>query len=358
MTTNLGTRFAVARCMRYARLALVLVLMGCTDEHREEGDAGGRDSGHARHDSGVDKDSGADHDASVARDAGKPGDGAVDEDTGVDEPVADASAPEPPDSKCEVTESSPETPNDQPTTNIWTYDPKTRRLVTTVYEYDLDEAGRSLRVYGRQGELTLYWTNHYDSHGNVDVYLHYTSGTYNYTNTYDGDRLVSVELASPDGQSSKTTYRYDDPTMPNVWTHREYDRGPDGTVNSVTDRTIENGRTATTRITDDGQLHHEYTFTWDGDRIDTIGRDGGYWLGDGPDGTPNISFHWVRDENDNVTEFTQDGTDSLDNPFVNGTPDYKETYSSGCAPLLKQFPWLAHEPSPNSIGPRFRTEAD
>ena len=102
-----------------------------------------------------------------------------------------------------------------------------------------------------------------------------------------------------------------------------------------------------------------FTFAYVGDRIDTIERDGGFWESDVPDSTANIRhLHWKRDADGNVIEFTQDGTDSFDAPFVNGVPDFKGTFSPGCAGLLRQFPWLAHEPAPNSTGPRFRDDGD
>jgi hypothetical protein len=358
--------------MRFTARAALLIVAGCTTEHTGtsglDRDAEASVPGHdpldaevrdahmpaddppdarmASHDAGVDDDAGVDV---VEADGGG--------DVGPDAAVHDSGVS---DSQCDVTVSNPESPNDKPKTNTWSYDPATRRLVTTVYAYDLDDAGRTLRVYGNdRGTLTLYWTNHYDEHGNIDSYEHYTAGVMSYTNTYDGDTLVTVDRSGLGGSpGSRTTYRYDDPAAPKLWTRSEVDSRSDGSIDALTERTIVDGRTSTTRLTESGMLHHEFKFSYSGARIDTIDRDGGYWLGDGPDGTPNMRFHWSRDEQGNLIEFTQDGTDSTDNPFLNGTPDYKETFSKGCAPLLAQFPWLAHDPAPNSIGPRFRDDQD
>lgn len=134
----------------------------------------------------------------------------------------------------------------------------------------------------------------------------------------------------------------------------EGDNGIDGVIDARIERTISNGRTdEVRRFFDDGEPSQAYRFTYAGDRIDTIDRDGSRFRGDGPDGKADIRYHWVRDADDNVIEFKQDGTDSFDNPVVDGTPDYEEKFSAGCAPLLEQFPWLAHEPAPNSTAPRF-----
>ena len=69
-----------------------------------------------------------------------------------------------------------------------------------------------------------------------------------------------------------------------------------------------------------------------------------------------MRFTWQRDAAGMVTRFEQDGTDSFDNPFVDGEPDFAESYSAGCESLLMRFPWLAHEPGPDSAGPRFRND--
>ena len=123
---------------------------------------------------------------------------------------------------------------------------------------------------------------------------HYTSGVRCYVNMYDGNRLIRVDA--------------------------------------------------------DGWLYH-----YDGDRILSVERDGGYWESDVPDGTPNMRFAWHYD-GDVLIGFTQDGTDSTDNPYINGVPDYVEGYTAGCSSLFEQFPWLRHDPGPDSIGPRFRTD--
>ena len=357
--------------MRHAVWILLLVVSGCTDEHSAKPDAGATPSSvrdaESPHDAQtargaqdariaeIARDAQTEHDAEMAHDASRMQD--------TDEPDAEPTGRE--SATCQVSTSNPEersTLGDPPkaTTNTWSYDPDTRRLITTVYGYDLDESGRTWRVYANSaGSLTLYWTNHYDEHGKIDRYEHYTAGTSTYTNKYEGDRLVATEVAAHNGQpASRTTYSYADAAAPNLWTKQETDVNIDGSIEYSVERTIVAGRTSKTRETERGMLHHEYTFTYAGDRIDTIERDGGYWPGDGPDGSPNIRFHWARDSSGNVVEFTQDGTDAHDAPFVNGVPDYKEVYSAGCAKLLTQFPWLAHEPAPNSIGPRFRTDAD
>ena len=64
---------------------------------------------------------------------------------------------------------------------------------------------------------------------------------------------------------------------------------------------------------------------------------------------------WERGA-EGVERYTQDGTDSFDDPYVNGIPDYEARYSAGCSALLEHFPWLAHEPGGESIGPRYRTD--
>jgi hypothetical protein len=57
----------------------------------------------------------------------------------------------------------------------------------------------------RQG-IRLYCTIHDDAHGSVDSYEHYTSGTSNYRNTYEGEERVSIELRA-NSWSWRETYR-------------------------------------------------------------------------------------------------------------------------------------------------------
>ena len=89
--------------------------------------------------------------------------------------------------------------------------------------------------------------------------------------------------------------------------------------------------------------------------MSTVERDGGYWDKEVPDGKPDMRFRWTRGADGVVSSFEQDGIDTFDNPFIDGRPDYRETYSAGCARLLTRFPWLAHIPGPLSVGPRWRT---
>jgi YD repeat-containing protein len=341
--------------MRSTVCVLVLLAAACTEEHRAVRDAAPEPEADASRDARTpesgDSDADAEPESDASHDARTPDSGDSDADT-----------PNP--SECQVTTSYSERgdeASDRQDTQTWSYDPDSRRLVTTVYAYDIDEAGRTWRVYGRdQGGLTRYWTNTYDAQGNLSAIEHYTSGVFTYTNTYEGDQLKTVRLdpASSESPSLLERFYYDDASAPKLWTKRESDRDVDGTIDYSHERTISGNRTATTRSFGVAGLQHEYQFIYDGDRIERIDRDGGYWPGEGPDGTPNIRFEWKRDASGNVVEFTQDGTDSFDAPFLNGEPDFKETYSEGCAPLLQQFPWLAHEPAPNSIGPRFRDDGD
>lgn len=257
--------------------------------------------------------------------------------------------------ECEVTSSGSQK-DAKSTTNVWTYDPQKRRLVTTGHEYDIDEAGRTLRIYGYPDPsplLTLYRTNHYDEHGNIESYEHFTQGVVNFVNTYEGDRLMSVEYPWWNGTPTKATYRYDDPSAPNNWTRIETDVAVDGPIDNMIERTIKDGRTETGKTFEQGRAHYVFTHKYSGDRIDTIDRDGGAITT--PDGETDVRWQWKRDATGNVIETSEDRTsETAGYPPLDGVPDATTTFSTGCAPILRQFPWLASEPDPNSVGPRYQ----
>lgn len=243
------------------------------------------------------------------------------------------------------------------TTNsyVYSYDPKTRRLISAIYTYELDDALRTHKVYGNgdgSAEPVLYWTDEYDEHGNIVQSEHYTSGIRSYTNTYEGDRLVMVEASGQGFATLQVSYFYEDGSVPNAWTRRETQAG------SGESRAFIDGKVSVaTTFGASGQAIHSWQHFYDAaGRIQAVERDGGYWPSDIPDGTANIRYAWERDSAGTVSAFSQDGTDSHDNPVVNGEPDYRETYSSGCRPLLAQFPWLAHEPGADGYTPRFSTD--
>jgi len=241
---------------------------------------------------------------------------------------------------------------------VYRFDPEQRTLATRTYFFELDDAGRTLKVSGNQDELPQwYWTDTYDAYGNVTSSDHYTAGTRTYDNVYEdgvtGPRLASVLATGQDFPSVRTTYEYDDVAAPDTWTRSEEDDDDDGEIDWVVTRMLVSGRPESTFVEGPGPSawHHEYDV--DG-RIVVVERDSGFW-GEGPDGVPNIRWRWTRDDSSNLTRFEQDGTDSFDNPYVNDLPDYAEDYSPGCQPLLTMLPWLGHEPGPFWPGPLFRT---
>jgi len=247
---------------------------------------------------------------------------------------------------------------------VYRFDPEQRTLATRTYFYELDDAGRTVKVYGNQDEAPVwYWTDTYDTYGNVTSNDHYSVGMRTYVNVYEdgvmGPRLQFVIATGQGSQRLSTMYEYDDAAAPDTWTRAEEDDddGGDSDLDRVVTRALVDGRPESIVIRDGlgtalSAWYHEYDA--DG-RIVVVERDAGYWPGDGPDDIANIRWRWTRDDAGNVSRFEQDGTDSLDDPHVNDLPDYAEDYSSGCRPLLTMLPWLAHEPGPYSLGPLFRT---
>lgn len=258
------------------------------------------------------------------------------------------------DSECRVTITSEEGAT-QSESYVYRYDPSARRLISAVYTYDLDDELRAYKVYGNRDENerpTLFWTDEYDEHGNIVRNEHYSAGIRTYINSYEDTRLVLVEASGQGADATRTTYAYGDESVPDAWTRQVTDSG------SGVARTFVDGKVSTVAFFEEsGTVFHSWQYVYDAvGRIQATERDGGLWKSDVPDGTPNILYEWQRDSAGTVTTFTGDGTDANDNPFLNGISDYIQTYSPGCRTLLEKFPWLAHEPGPNSTGPRFRTD--
>ena len=260
--------------------------------------------------------------------------------------------------RCLVTVARATLSDGMPSQHVFSFDAAARLLVNDAYTYGLDEADRPARVSGNEaGGPVWYWTTAYDARGNVASVEHYTAGVTTYANTYEGDRLTGVDFSGGGGPGAHIAYRYEDPSAPGIWTRQEIDSGADGSVDAVSTRTLAGGRITSISYGDsDGAIAKVWTYVYEGDQVTSVERDGGYWASDVPDGTVNIRYRWVRDAQGALTAFEQDGTDESDDPFVDGKPDYRETFSPGCAALLQQFPWLGHLPGPDSVGPRWRTE--
>lgn len=269
------------------------------------------------------------------------------------------------DVECEVTSSAPErltglhTEFDEPRTTTWTYDAARRRLDMKMDAFEFDAAGHAVRVYGSPNgdsrnvgreELKLTSTIQYDAHGRIDSYQNYD--TYGvlaanvvHANTYDNDLLIAIDSGGKNAAPSLCrTYRYNDLSVPTIWTRREVDSHCDGVLDEVDERTIADRRVSLVQIArPDGSVVTENQFSYVEGRIDTLDSHTTLFA-DGHE-----SYHWVRNSQKQLIEFTHDGTSISDNLFVNGIPDEKLTFSESCAPLLAGLPWLAREPDVNSM---------
>lgn len=89
---------------------------------------------------------------------------------------------------------------------------------------------------------------------------------------------------------------------------------------------------------------YEYLATYDAaGRVLGVQRDGAY---QSPvDGVPDVLQTWERDAAGSVRRFTQDGTDSVEQTGVDGTPEIDVLYDA-CAPLGARHPWIYAEASP------------
>jgi hypothetical protein len=230
-------------------------------------------------------------------------------------------------------------------TTEYGFDTQHGRLTTRIYVFDIDEAARTVAVSGNEASgVSWYWTNSFDEHGRISRLEHRDGTRLDYTNSYEGDRLTQVELVpSGPGQGyvrTRERYFYEDPNT-TLWTRLEYDRGADGSIDEAWVRTMEAGATkrAEYRISAMNELRAVWTHSNEGGKLISIERDQGYWQG--ADGAADIRFSWKYASDGQLESFEQDGTDSLDDPHIDGVPDYSERYSRGC-------------PQPGEVLPTFR----
>lgn len=246
---------------------------------------------------------------------------------------------------------------DAPEDYVYQFDEDTRRMQTALYFYDVDDQGRTYKVHGNDdGVPVWYWTDEYDEHGNLLSNEHFALGVRSFDNRYEGDRLVSMAASGQGFDDSELSYYYEDDTVPDAWTRAEYDAERDGAIDEVAERFFEDGLLVDAVIeSPSGDALSAWHYSYEDGVVAAVERDGGSSEEDTPDGTPDIRYSWERDDDGVVKSFTADGIDLSGDPHINGTPDRLEEYSQGCQSLVTSFPWVAHEPGPDSIGPRFRT---
>lgn len=237
----------------------------------------------------------------------------------------------------------------------YSFDGATGRLVTDTYTFDIDRDARTIDVSGN--ELTgpvWYWRETFDSHGHR-TRLDDRGGTrWIYENEYVSDRLTSVVLHDPAAGRIKTVYDYDDPENPSLWTRQEITEVSTGTAGAHWVRTLADGHPERAEFHSLNEtLDSVWTYAYENARVVKIERDRGYW--EQADGTFDIRYSWSYDATGRITSFAQDGVDSFDNPHIDGEPDVEQTFSPGCGALLSAFPWIAHVPDQNDIGPGYRS---
>ena len=230
------------------------------------------------------------------------------------------------------------------------YDAAARRLINGESIEEFDAAGRFVKHY-RGNPSSLLWTNYFDEHGAIERSVHSNGQVTTYENTYDGEQLRSVVRTLASGEPDAwIDFKYDDPNVPEVWTWKRERMvaGANGTIETTYDRELQDGRTL--RVVERGGLPN-VTLTWtrfyDEDlRLEALERDGFRVFGQSADGKPEIRSSWERDAQGRVRAALTDGTEEIDNPVVDGTPDYTQRFSEGCDPLQERFPGLTGEPGP------------
>ncbi len=154
-------------------------------------------------------------------------------------------------------------------------------------------------TYDEEGRLTRSVRTYLDIAGRVSTV------DYEYT---DGELTSETQVHVPDAQTSPAGAKV---------TH--YVR-EDGLVREVTREAL-------------GVIYNRtYASYDDRGRLVRLDSDGN-GLAPTPDGTTDIRREWTYDDLGNCTGFTQDGTEILDAPFVDGVPDETRTFDPSCASI-------------------------
>ena len=245
-------------------------------------------------------------------------------------------------SPCQVTIAKGET---SPTvqTYPYSYDVAIKRLIASNYAYDFDDQMRRDVTYdNNNGTLTFDSMQTFDSNGNITYSIDYTGHYRQYTNQYNGNLMIRVDEFIASFGDLHMDFSYGDTSSPDIWTSRSSGVGTGTNADAVWDRVIVDGLVteATYSYPADPTQVIKYVFFYDSGRIVRLDRTQTYNNGS----IRSTRYDWIRDSSGNVTNYTRDGVwGTLNDSDPNGVPDYSESYSTECASLLRQFPWLSHE---------------
>ena len=150
---------------------------------------------------------------------------------------------------------------------------------------------------------------------------------------YDADRLVEVE-----GQPAfRATLRYDDPAHPNEWTQQGRLHG-DNPANELTIEREVGANHIVLRFTQADKLSIVLDRRYAGGAIVSE------VMSDPTSADPDASDTWTRDADRALLQYSHD--DRFEDV---GSAFFTETYSDGCQPFERYFPWLFHVPSRDGI---------
>jgi hypothetical protein len=233
-----------------------------------------------------------------------------------------------------------------------------RLLTAPHYLFELDANDRVLKTSGtEQGRPVWYWTVSYDERGRRSRLDHRDGTVIEFRNQYDdAQRLSTIDVTPVAGGQGYVagSYRYHYEGHGRLWSREEFDRGSDGTIDEEW-RRIDGGSQVRFELYRNGSpsVDTVWTHAYEEGVPVRVERDRGFWAGQLADGTADIRYRWHY-EGGRLTAFEADGTDSHDNPHVDGRADRRESFSAACAPVLARFPWLSHAPGPEDFAPIWR----